>query len=263
MTDDILQLGLLDDEHIALDEAALVLALLDNPETDLDPYRDLLDDIAARLVEEGANTNRERAVLLAQVIAGEFGFTGDPDHVDDPANADLIRVIDRRRGLPVALALLYVSAARRARWAAHVFDVPGHVLVLVGDQVAPVIINPWREGAAIGPGELASLVTSGRRGAPATVQIAAMPNRAILVRLLLNQAKCAEAAGDLERAHVLFERITAFAPSYGGVWWERARIELAAGKKDAARASLAAVLETTRDLDVRAKVSAILLSHST
>jgi regulator of sirC expression with transglutaminase-like and TPR domain len=262
MTDDILQLGLLDDEHIALDEAALALALLDNPETDLDPYRDLLDDIATRLVEEGADSNRERAVLLAQVIAGEFGFTGDPYHADDPANADLIRVIDRRRGLPVALALLYVTAARRARWSAHVLDVPGHVLVLIGDGVAPVIIDPWRDGAAIGPGELSELVSSSRRGAPATVEVSAMPNRAILARLLLNQAKRAEDAGNSDRAQILFERITAFAPSYDGVWRERARLELAAGDRSAARASLAAALETTRDLDVRASVKAMLATLS-
>ncbi|WP_340313576.1 transglutaminase-like domain-containing protein [Rhizorhabdus argentea] len=258
MTDGIIQLGLLDDDQIPLDEAALALALLDNPETDLDPYRDILDDIATRLVEDGADTNRERAVLLAQVIAGEYGFTGDIDHYDDPANADLIRVIDRRCGLPVALAILYVTAARRAGWSAHVLDVPGHVLILVGDEVVPVIINPFKDGAAIGPGDLAALVTSGRRGAPATVQIAAMPNRALLVRLLLNQAKRAEQSGDVERAHDLFERITAFAPSYGGVWWERARLELIVGDTVSARASLVAVLETTRDLDVRARVKETL-----
>lgn len=258
MTDDIIQLGLLDDEHIALEEAALALALLDNPETDLDSYRDLLDDIATRLIEDGADSNRERAVLLAQVIAGEFGFTGDAGAPDHPDNADLIRVIDRRRGLPVALAILYVTAARRAGWSAHALDVPGHVLVLVGDEIAPVIIDPYAGGNAIGPGELAALVAAGRRGAPAVVQIAAMPNRAILVRLLLNQAKRAEADGDAERALELFERITAFAPSYGGVWWERARLERAAGRTDAARASLASLLETTRDLDVRAKAKAAL-----
>lgn len=258
MTDDILQLGLLDDDQIALDEAALSLALLDNPETDLDPYRDLLDDIATRLVEEGADTNRERAVLLAQVIAGEFGFTGDTDRYDDPANADLIRVIDRRRGLPVALAILYVTAARRVGWSAHVLDVPGHVLILVGNEVAPVIIDPFKDGAAIGPGDLAALIASGRRGAPTTVQVKAMPNRAILVRLLLNQAKRAEQTGDADRAHALFERIAAFAPSYGGVWWERARLELIAGDTVSARASLAAVLETTRDLDIRARVKETL-----
>ena len=258
MTDDIIQLGLLDDEHIALEEAALALALLDNPETDLDPYRDLLDDIATRLVEEGADSNRERAVLLAQVIAGEFGFTGDAGAADHPDNADLIRVIHRRRGLPVALAIVYVSAARRAGWSAHALDVPGHVLVLVGDEIAPVIIDPYAGGNAIGPGELAALVAAGRRGAPAVVQIAAMPNRAILVRLLLNQAKRAEADGDTERALELFERITAFAPSYGGVWWERARLERASGQNAAARASLVSLLETTRDLDVRAKAKAAL-----
>ena len=58
------------------------------------------------LVGSDAETPAERADAMAAVLAGEFGFAGDAEKYDDPANADLISVLDRRRGLPMSLAIL-------------------------------------------------------------------------------------------------------------------------------------------------------------
>ena len=79
---------------------------------------------------------------MATVLAGEFSFAGDTETYDDPANADLINVLDRRRGLPVSLAIIWVAMARRLGWAADVLNVSGHVLVLTGAEAAPVIVDP-------------------------------------------------------------------------------------------------------------------------
>lgn len=260
-----MNIGLLDEEEIVLDEAALSLAMLDHPGIDIEPCEEVLGTIAGRLAEIGeeADSGRDRAALLAEVLGSEFGFTGDRDNYDDPANTDLIQVIERRRGLPVSLSILYVAAARRTGWTADVLDVPGHVLVLVGDTTAPVIIDPFRGGAVVTPDQLAALVEAAtgpsRRGTrPAAHHVATMPNRAILIRLLLNEATRAEAAGDTARALTLYTRMTAFAPSYGHGWWERARLELVDGDIPAARGSLSAMLETTRDPAVRSKVTATL-----
>lgn len=108
-------LGLVDDGDIVLDEAALTLARLDHDEIDVGPYEDVLSSIASRLDEVGAGVADapERAACLAQVLAEEFGFAGDTETYDDPDNADLIRVIDRLRGLPISLSIPYVAAARR------------------------------------------------------------------------------------------------------------------------------------------------------
>jgi regulator of sirC expression with transglutaminase-like and TPR domain len=258
MNDMIAQLGLLDDEDILLDDAALALAQLDHPELSITPYEDIIVAIADRVVDKGEHlsTDRERAELLAIVIGEEFGFVGDRDTYDAPENADLISVIDRRRGLPVALSILYVAVARRVGWSAHALDVPGHVLVLIGNHVAPVIIDPFRGGIDVRPDELVALLATGPRGNGAAMrEVAAMPNRAVLVRLLRNQATRAEEAGDTDRALVLYERITAFAPEYGDLWWERARIELGAGKLAAARTSLTSMLEVTRDAATRLRVT--------
>ncbi|HXH14702.1 MAG TPA: transglutaminase-like domain-containing protein [Sphingomonas sp.] len=261
MLDDLTQLGLVDEDEIVLDEAALSLALLDHVGRDLTPYHDVLDAIDLRLAAVAGDTvdAHEQAAALSEVFADEFGFVGDAQTYDDPANADLIRVIDRRRGLPVSLAILYVSAARRLGWFANVLDVPGHVLVLVGEEAAPVIVDPFRRGIIVDRDRLAAMVVAMDRESPAAVRhVAAMPNRAVLVRLLLNQATRAEQSGKGRRALELYARMTIMAPGYGHAWWERARLELVDGEVDAARQSLTAMLEVTRDAPLRQRVSATL-----
>ena len=262
MEADIIRLGLLDDDAILLDAAALEIAAPDHPGVALDPYVELLGDITERLVVVGgsAQTTAERAAALAQVIAGEFGFTGDRDSYDDPGNADLLRVLDRRRGLPVTLAILYVAAARRLTWAADALNTPGHVLVRIGSATQPVLVDPFGDGAPVAPDDLAALLARmlGPDAVPGPEHLQPMSNRSVLVRMLLNQASRAEAAGDARRARELYRRMTLIAPSHGHGWWERARLEAASGDVGEARASLSAMLEVTRDPAVRLHIFAAL-----
>lgn len=249
MDDDIETLGLLDDEEIELDHAALALSLLDHEGLELEPYYALLGDIEDRL-QDFAETDSPEAQgeALAQVFHEEFGFTGDAESYDVPLNADLIRVLDRRRGLPVALALLYVAAARRLGWAAWATNTPGHVLVRLGEGPA-CLIDPFHGGQPVSTERLAKLLYGalGPDGIPGPEHVAPMSNRATLVRLLLNQATRAEQGGDPLRAMTVYQRMTTVAPDNGDGWWELARLQLQMHDVDAARHSLSAMLEVTRD----------------
>jgi len=267
MNTNILHLGLVDDDDIVLDSAALDLAALDHPERDLDPFSVLLGEISERIAEIGgaAHDGPTHAAALARVIGDEYGFVGDRETYDDPANADMIRVLERRRGLPVSLSILYVAAARRLGWSAAALDSPGHVLVRIGNETQPVLIDPFAGGAVVGAEALAALLAQslGPGTAPAGRHVAAMSNRSVLVRLLLNQATRAEKAGQTMRALTLFERMTVIAPGTGHPWWERARLELAGGRVSAARSSLSAMLEMTRDPVRRGQIASALAALNT
>ncbi len=258
----ISHLGLLEDETIELDTAALELASLDHPDLSLDPYFDTLGDLAERVAYHGADarTSHERALALSNATGTELSFRGDQATYDSPDNADLIRVIDRKRGLPVSLSILYVAAARRVGWQAEVLNTPGHVLSRIGDETDPVLIDPFAGGAIVGPERLAGLIGNilGPHVPPMPEHLTAMSNQAVLVRLLMNQASRAERNGNLERALVVYCRMTTIAPSHVHAWWERARLEVAHGQNAAARSSLSAILEITRDDDLRGHVYAAL-----
>lgn len=262
MVHELAHFGLVDDHEIALDRAALEIAALDHPGVILDPYLDMLDGLAERADEAGHPdlSSLSKANILASVIAVDEGFAGDRLDYDSPANADLIDVLERRRGLPVTLGILYVASARRIGWAAEALNTPGHVLVRIGPEQSPVIIDPFNGGAVVEAEQLAALLTSvlGQGAAVPSDCVAPMSNRMVLVRLIMNQATRAENSGQLQRALALHERITTIAPSYAHGWWDRARVEATLGHAARARTSLAALLEVTRDPHLRAHISAAL-----
>jgi len=264
---EIAYLGLLADDEIELDSAALALSALDHPGTDLESYLDQLRAITASL--EAARRPIETAdlgsgaaqgALLAEIIGGRFGFIGDAETYDAPINGDMIRVLDRRRGLPISLSILYVAAARRLGWTAHALNTPAHVLVGIGPSDDMAIIDPFHAGAPVSSGQLMALLerTLGPGARPDADNLSPMSNRLTLVRLLMNQATRAEQAGDISRACVIYGRITVVAPEHDAGWWELARLQLSLGEVDAARASLNGLLEVTRDRDRRAHVRKLL-----
>lgn len=258
----IAHLGLLDDEDIRLDLAALELSALDHHGADLMPYVSQLDTLESELAADGAAAASapEQAGLLAGILAERHGFAGDGHSYDAPINADMIRVLERRRGLPVTLAILYASLARRVGWTADPLDTPGHVLVRVGPADASVVIDPFHGGVIVTHDVVMNLVRQalGPDAGFDPRHLAPMSNRMTLVRLLLNQASRAEQARDPDRALVLYQRIVEVAPSHGQGWWDLARLQLGVGRVDEARASLSAMLEVTRDSAVRAHIAAAL-----
>jgi regulator of sirC expression with transglutaminase-like and TPR domain len=104
--------GTLPDDAIDLAGTALALAALDHPDVEFARYREHL----ALLAREVGLRRAAPAEALREVLIDAFGYRGDRDSYDDLDNANLIRVIDRRRGLPVALSILWLHAARAQGW---------------------------------------------------------------------------------------------------------------------------------------------------
>jgi len=261
-------LALIDDDAIVLDEAALGLAALDREESPIEaeallaPYLTRVSFIAAQLMARspGVSSNLDRAHMLRALIAEEHGFTGHEKSFGEEAGADMMALLDTGHGLPVALSILYVGIARKVGWRATALGVPGHVLIRIGDEPGAMFQDPFDEGRVLDARALKSVLARvlGANTAPDPAYLAPMDNRATLIRLVTNQAARARRTGDLERALVLHERMTGFAPFSTSLWWERARIEQHLGRLAAARASLVAMRETTRDGALLGRIEAAL-----
>ena len=96
-----------------------------------------------------ATTAEDGARALATLLVGRYGYDGDRLPYDDPQNADFIAVIDRRRGLPVALGILYIHAARAAGFEAVGLNSPGHFLLRITLRSGEALIDPFNGGAAL------------------------------------------------------------------------------------------------------------------
>ncbi len=240
-------IGLMDDADIDLIDAGIALALADRPHADAARLRRLMSGWAISLQRDAATAAAQgRALRLAGLIAGEAGFTGNAQDYENPLNADLVAVAERGLGLPISLSILYVALARRVGWRAEALALPGHVLVELHGGGTTALIDPFDHGASISPALAADIVRAAG-GVPVNGRFAAMSNRQMLVRLVSNQASRARLADQVLRALTLYERMTMIAPRFSALWWERAQLEQRVGRMAAARASLAAMLETTHD----------------
>lgn len=254
---DIASIGLIEDEDILLDLASLAISHLDHENTDIGPYLRALEEIENRICHEGRSAflPEERAAVLSRVLHRELGFVGDADGYDSPANADFIGVLDRKRGLPIALSILYVAMARRAGWGAYVLNLPGHVLVQVGER-SPVVIDPFAGGSLVPERKIAAICRTylGEEGDASRLNVLRMSNRDVLARLLNNQAVRAENGSDPHRALIVYQRITQIAPAVLDAWQSLARLQLAFNDVASAKASLFAMSEVAPDKKTRDRI---------
>ncbi len=235
-----------DDSCIPLAETALHLAALDRPEVDLAPYHQHLAEMAMRAAERVTRTDSVdmQVEALRHVLVDYYGYQGDSETYDDPRNASLIDVIDRRRGLPVALGILYVHTARAYDGEICGLSFPSHFLVRLTARGQHVIVDPFGGGRTMVAADLRQQLKQ-LQGPTAEIKpqdYAAVSNRDILIRLQNNIKSRAISAGDLTRGLEILERMNAIAPNRSELWWETAMLHSRLGNIHTAIATLEACL---------------------
>jgi len=143
-----------------------------------------------------------------------------------------VRVIDRRRGLPVALGILYLHAARAQGWRAVGINFPGHFLIALEDNEERVILDPFAGGVQVDQPRLDTMLKTAM-GAEAELQpefCASMTNRGVLLRLQNNIKKRVRDAGEHRRAALVLEGMLAIAPEIADLWREAAEMRTELGE---------------------------------
>jgi regulator of sirC expression with transglutaminase-like and TPR domain len=144
-----------------LDAPAFLIARIEYPRLDPGPYLDRLDTMGEAAAHAVAKDPGHDAPLAARIDAinrylfGELGFSGNREQFDDPRNSCLNEVMDRRTGIPITLALIYIEVARRAGVRAEGINFPGHFLVRclqdlrTDDPNDGLIVDPFHGGAIL------------------------------------------------------------------------------------------------------------------
>jgi regulator of sirC expression with transglutaminase-like and TPR domain len=226
------------DDAFPLFEAALACALHDDPSRDPSAVRSLSEQIGERLKRRLDMESAEEAI--AETLCGDFRFNGDILTYDDPDNADVIAVAERRRGIPVALGIFYLDAARRCGLPLDGVDFPGHFLLRIESGEGPLALDPFSEGRVVLPSELVRRAL--RAGLTPDVAgrldtlMAPVKDRAVLIRLQNNIFARAQQSGDFARAERAALRRALLDPSDHRPW-----IDVAAAREG--QGALAGALE--------------------
>jgi len=148
--------AVLERDPIDVARAALVVAKLEYPHLDPGPSLDRLqrlgDVAAARLSELSDAPLRTRIRAINRLLFEQERFTGNRPHYEDFRNSLLNVVLERRLGIPITLAVVYMEVARRGGLDVSGIAFPGHFLLQIADDAArpeQIIIDPFDSGAEL------------------------------------------------------------------------------------------------------------------
>lgn len=210
------------DADIDLGEAALLIAAEEYEGLDVRLYTRRLDDLAAgardRLGKVGLEDPPELVKRFHGFLFGESGFHGNEDDYYDPRNSFLNEVLERKTGIPITLAAVYLEVARRVTTRAgdalpvRGIGFPGHFLARweVEDSI---LVDPFY-GSLLDEADCKRLLerVSGGKIAFKKELLAPLPRRGMLVRMLANLKGVWIKKGELSRAISAIDRILLLAP---------------------------------------------------
>lgn len=156
-------LGLRDEEQIDLEHGAFLLARFGYSDVDVAAHQRELDEMAERVRQKLAYSSRNpggRVIVetINQVLFKEEGFYGNMKSYYEPDNSYLNRVLERRTGIPVTLALVYLLVARRLRLPIRGVNLPVHFICQYHAPGESFYFDPFNNGRLITRAECAMIL---------------------------------------------------------------------------------------------------------
>lgn len=203
------------EEEIDLGKAALYLAKEEYPELDTEEYCNALDvmaeEIKKRLPEE---TYPLRIIKsINNYLYEDLGFRGNTKDYYDPRNSFLNEAIDRRTGIPITLALVYLEIAKRIDFPMVGIGMPGHFLIRPDFESADIYVDAFHQGEILFPQDCADRLAQ-VYGQPVAMRpefLEPVSPKQFLARMLnnlkviyLNRGEESKALGAIERILLLF-----------------------------------------------------------
>ena len=194
---------------------ALLIARIEYPTLDVRPYLNRLDvlgrEASLRLAAAPAEL---RVQALNHFLFDEMQFTGNTENYGDPRNSFLNEVLDRRTGIPISLAVVYLEVARRAGLYAEGINFPGHFLV----RCQNLIVDAFHGGAILSENACRVLLRrhEGEDGDDTAVEphlSGHATKRQILARMLVNLKRIYVQMNSFPQARDITELLLAIDPT--------------------------------------------------
>ena len=242
----------IEDERIDLVRAALTIAQTEYPQLDANSYCKHIEELALRvkrLVPDVGDPS-ESILALNRVLFEQEGFRGNQQDYYDPRNSFLNDVLDRKLGIPITLALLYMEVAHRVGFPLVGVGMPGHFLLKHYDaEGREILIDPFIRGGILTAKECQRRLDEiyGGQMPLQPAFLMAVSRRQVLVRMLNNLRSIYLSVRNFRKALPIVDLILAIYPRSPEDVKQRALLRWSGGQTRGALADLEDYLKMSPD----------------
>lgn len=212
---------------VDLTVAALELARDAYPDLDFNATFDWIEARAEEVSGPVAQARDDRLALaeLGNCLAGVHGIFGDRESYDHADSSYLSRVVERRRGIPISLSVLYMAVAERVGLNLLGVSAPGHFLTRYESVEGPLFLDAFACGKVLTFEEclLQVQTTAGLTYPISESALEPVSARSIIVRMLNNLKALHTRQKKWDAAWLVQHRLTALQPT---VYTERRDLAL-------------------------------------
>ena len=203
------------DHEIDVARAAMLLAAAEYPqlnvERELFAFQRLAGAVSSKLLDD--DDPLYCVNVISEHLFDDMGFRGDADNYYDPRNSYLNQVVERRAGIPITLAVVYMEVGRRLKVPLLGIGMPGHFLVR-HREIENLYIDAFSGGILLSEDEcremLAERVHGDLQWTPDLLR--PVPNREIIARMIRNLKAIYMTDQDFVRALTVSEFALALDP---------------------------------------------------
>ncbi|TWU12207.1 hypothetical protein CA54_10260 [Symmachiella macrocystis] len=202
--------------NVDLTVAALELARDAYPDLDFEETLNWIDATGKQISGKvaAAKSEREALQIIADCISVQHAISGDTETYSDPDNSYLHRVIQRQRGIPISLSLLYMAVARRAGLTLHGVSTPAHFLTRYEAVDGPVFVDAFCGGCVLSFDETLHRASQASGLPPEQCEVLLEPAsaRKTVVRMLNNLKAIHSQTGNWPAAWMVQHRLVLLQP---------------------------------------------------
>lgn len=205
---------------------ALAIAQVEYPALDTSRYLAMLEEVGVAVLGAVADRAGVEGPLHARVDAVSralfegCGFKGNREHYADVRNSCLNQVLERRTGIPITMAIVYIEAARHAGLRAEGVNFPGHFLVRVRDGATPdaadagLLVDAFNNGAILTESDCRTLLARHDESAAFSPELLARATRRqVFVRMLVNLKRLYVQHRSFPHARIVTDALLTLTPS--------------------------------------------------
>lgn len=146
---DVLEGGINNMEQ--LENAVFILSRFDNPTLRIREYKQKIDRFAEMIADDVRYSLSETQKMhnVLNFVFDNLGFKGSSGDYYNPQNSYLNRVIDRRKGSPISLALIVLFIARRLDLPFYGMNMPIHFMLKYKAPGEELLVDPFDHGKVV------------------------------------------------------------------------------------------------------------------